>query len=151
MQNPRAVAKASQGKIMSKNQDLDKGAVQSVLPHEPNALEKLLPRCAGSDLEDFPDLKEEERCWNCRVWEAIEAEYSKRTKRLETEYNHRYDIGYAEGRMDASKFKAKQAEQALLDELQKYVVRKVGEAPEDQDFKTARALDDFINAKRGDK
>lgn len=42
-------------------------------------LEKLMPRCKTSDKEDFPDehLDDSERCWNCRVWEAIDKEVTR--------------------------------------------------------------------------
>lgn len=39
-------------------------------------LEKLLPKCPTKDTDDFrgPEkLKEEERCYNCRLWDAIDA------------------------------------------------------------------------------
>lgn len=38
-------------------------------------LEKLIPRCETKDTDDFPELLKDEdgRCYNCKLWEAIEA------------------------------------------------------------------------------
>lgn len=58
-------------------------------------LEKLMPRCKTSDLDDFPDehLDDSERCWNCRVWETIDnqvasVEIKARIDTLKIAYGH---------------------------------------------------------------
>jgi hypothetical protein len=60
-------------------------------------LSGLLPRCEAKDLHEFPDLKEGERCWSCRVWEAIDAAVAQARKGNKGERNKHLDDLLYEG------------------------------------------------------
>lgn len=42
-------------------------------------------RCKTRDLDDFPDLKEDERCWQCRMWDAIDSLVDREVKKARLE------------------------------------------------------------------
>jgi hypothetical protein len=57
-----------------------------------DSLEKLMPRCKVKDTDDFPELEHKDdsaRCWNCRVWEAIDSHsLQERKKGVRDGYNY---------------------------------------------------------------